>query len=157
MDKKRNAWVDDIEPERYYEWILWKLKQEKDMEQDDPTDDVSDSALKWANASKNQEKTITREEILKKEISSLQECLNNAYKRIVELNDELQNLKDKNSELRALSVEELQKKLVVEKENLEKLIFSHAATPIENPMRIKVARRFVARIKTEINNKALKA
>jgi len=63
----------------------------------------------------------------------------------------------KNSELRALSVEELEKKLVVEKENLEKLIFSHAATPIENPMRIKVARRFVARIKTEISNKALKA
>ena len=63
----------------------------------------------------------------------------------------------KNSELRALSMEELQKKLVVEKENLEKLIFSHAATPIENPMRIKVARRFVARIKTEISNKALKA
>ena len=58
----------------------------------------------------------------------------------------------KNSELRALSLEELQKKLVVEKENLEKLIFSHAATPIENPMRIKVARRFVARIKTEIRN-----
>ena len=28
----------------------------------------------------------------------------------------------KNSELRALSVEELQKKLVIEKENLEKLI-----------------------------------
>ena len=60
----------------------------------------------------------------------------------------------KNSELRALSLEELNKKLIVEKENLEKLIFSHAATPIENPMKIKVARRFVARIKTEINNKA---
>ena len=45
------------------------------------------------------------------------------------------------------------KKLVIEKENLEKLIFSHAATPIENPMKIKVARKFVARIKTEINNK----
>ncbi len=60
----------------------------------------------------------------------------------------------KNSELRALSLEELQKKLLVEKNNLEKLIFSHAATPIENPMRIKVARKFVARIKTEINNKA---
>ncbi len=60
----------------------------------------------------------------------------------------------KNSELRALSLEELQKKLLVEKYNLEKLIFSHAATPIENPMRIKVARKFVARIKTEINNKA---
>ena len=47
----------------------------------------------------------------------------------------------KNSELRALSVDELNKKLVVEKENLEKLIFSHAATPIENPMKIKVARK----------------
>ena len=63
----------------------------------------------------------------------------------------------KHSELRALSDEELEKKFVVEKVNLEKLIFSHAATPIENPMRIKVARRFVARIKTEISNKALKA
>ena len=59
----------------------------------------------------------------------------------------------KNSELRALSVDELNKKLVVEKENLQKLIYSHAATPIENPMKIKVARKFVARIKTEINNK----
>ena len=56
----------------------------------------------------------------------------------------------KNSELRALSVEELEKKLVVEKENLEKLIFSHAATPIENPMRIKVARRFVRERKIKL-------
>ena len=60
----------------------------------------------------------------------------------------------KNSELRALSLEELNKKLIVEKENLEKLIFSHAATSIENPIKIKVARRFDARIQTEINNKA---
>ena len=22
---------DDVEPERYYEWILWKLRKEKDM------------------------------------------------------------------------------------------------------------------------------
>mgnify|MGYP006246871159 CR=1 FL=1 len=63
----------------------------------------------------------------------------------------------KNSELRALSVEELEKKLLFEKENLEKIIFSHASTTIENTKRIKVARRFVARIKTEISNKALKA
>ena len=57
----------------------------------------------------------------------------------------------KNSELRSLSADELNKKLVIEKENLEKLIFSHAATPIENPMKIKVARKFIARIKTQIN------
>ena len=85
--------MDDEEPERYYEWMLWKIRQEKNMEQDDPTDDISDSALKWTTSSKNKEKDITREELLKKEISSLQECLNNAYKRIVELNDELQSLK----------------------------------------------------------------
>lgn len=87
--------MDDEEPERYYEWMLWKLRQERKMEQDDPTDDISDSALKWTTSSTNKEKIITREELLKKEISSLQECLNNAYKRIVELNDELKNLKSK--------------------------------------------------------------
>ena len=36
---------------------------------------------------------------------------------------------------------------------LYKLIFSHAVTAIENPMKIKVARKFVARIKTEIHHK----
>ena len=40
----------------------------------------------------------------------------------------------KNSELRALSLDELNKKLIIEKENLDKLVFSHAVTPIENPI-----------------------
>ena len=62
----------------------------------------------------------------------------------------------KNSELRALSLDELNKKLVIEKENFDKLVFSHAVTAIENPMKIKVARRFVARIKTEIYHKSIK-
>ena len=62
----------------------------------------------------------------------------------------------KNSELRALTLDELNKKLVIEKDNLEKLVFSHAVTAIENPMKIKVARRFVARIKTEIYHKSIK-
>ena len=62
----------------------------------------------------------------------------------------------KNSELRALSLDELNKKLIIEKENLDKLVFSHAVTPIENPMKIKVARKFVARIKTEIYHKSIK-
>ena len=30
----------DPEPERYYDWMLWKLRQEN-MEQDDPTDDIT--------------------------------------------------------------------------------------------------------------------
>ena len=59
----------------------------------------------------------------------------------------------KNSELRALSLDELNKKLIIEKENLDKLVFSHDVTQIENPMKIKIARKFVARIKTEIYHK----
>ena len=31
----------DPEPERYYDWMLWKLRQERKMEQDDPMDDIT--------------------------------------------------------------------------------------------------------------------
>ncbi|MFY0688832.1 MAG: 50S ribosomal protein L29 [Cyclobacteriaceae bacterium] len=61
----------------------------------------------------------------------------------------------KNSELRGLSIEELNGKLVVEKENYGKLKFAHAITPIENPMKIKEARKLIARIQTEIRAKEL--
>ena len=33
----------DPEPERYYDWMLWKLRQEKMKEQDDPMDDITES------------------------------------------------------------------------------------------------------------------
>lgn len=61
----------------------------------------------------------------------------------------------KNSEIIALSLDELKGKLVVEKENFAKLKFAHAITPIENPMRLKVAKKLVARISTEIRAKEL--
>ncbi len=61
----------------------------------------------------------------------------------------------KNSELRGLSLDELQNKLSVEKENYGKLKFAHSITPIENPMKIKEARKLVARIETEIRAKQL--
>ena len=94
MDKSRSAWLDDnIEPQRYYEWILWKLRQEQKME-DDPTDDISVSVHAWTEAS-TKGISMSREDILKHEIATMQKCLNSAYKRIVELNDELKNLKDK--------------------------------------------------------------
>ena len=37
----------DPEPERYYDWMLWKMRQEKDME--DPVDDVTvhNQLTKW--------------------------------------------------------------------------------------------------------------
>ena len=61
----------------------------------------------------------------------------------------------KNSEIKGLSLEELKGKLEAEKENLGKLKFAHAITPVENPMRIKEARKLVARINTEIRAKEL--
>ena len=61
----------------------------------------------------------------------------------------------KNSELRGLSVDELKSKLDVEKDNYQKLQFAHAVTPIENPMKIREARKLIARIHTEIRAKEL--
>ena len=59
----------------------------------------------------------------------------------------------KNSELRSLTEEELKQRLVSEKENVTKLRFAHAISPIENPMKIKEARKLVARISTLLNQK----
>lgn len=61
----------------------------------------------------------------------------------------------KNSELRGLSLDELKNKLVVEKENYNKLKFAHSITPIENPMKIRESRKLVSRISTEIRAKEL--
>lgn len=60
-----------------------------------------------------------------------------------------------NSEIKGLSLEELKSKLVAENEALGKLKFAHAITPIENPMRLKEAKKLVARLNTEIRAKQL--
>ena len=56
----------------------------------------------------------------------------------------------KNSEIKALSLEEMQQKLVSEKEILQKLNFAHAISPIENPMKIKETRKLIARLETAL-------
>jgi large subunit ribosomal protein L29 len=59
----------------------------------------------------------------------------------------------KNADIKALSVEEIREKLKLEEENLQKLKFAHAISPVENPMRIRVTRKLVARLKTELSTK----
>lgn len=59
----------------------------------------------------------------------------------------------KYEELKTFSVDELQQRLVAEQENLIKLKFAHAISPIENPMKIRENRRMIARIKTLITIK----
>ncbi|PLK43562.1 50S ribosomal protein L29 [Emticicia sp. TH156] len=57
----------------------------------------------------------------------------------------------KKSEIQALSVEQLQQSISVEKDRINKLKFAHAITPIENPMRIRQSRRLIAQMLTELN------
>ena len=60
----------------------------------------------------------------------------------------------KNSEIKALIVEELIEKVSAEKETLRKLKFAHSVSPIENPMQIRVQRRLIGRLKTEFTAKS---
>jgi large subunit ribosomal protein L29 len=59
----------------------------------------------------------------------------------------------KNSEIRNLTDEQLVTQLSTEKETLSRLKFAHAISPIENPIRIRQARKLVARINTIIAEK----
>ena len=61
----------------------------------------------------------------------------------------------KNEEIKALSQDELRNRIAAEKENLQKMNFAHAITPIENPMKITKSRKLVARLKTELRAKEL--
>ena len=61
----------------------------------------------------------------------------------------------KNSEIRALTFEELSQKIVSEKEAMQKLKFAHAISPVENPMKLKATRKMIARLKTILRQKQL--
>jgi large subunit ribosomal protein L29 len=57
----------------------------------------------------------------------------------------------KNSEILALSTEEIKAAIKEEKANLRKLKFAHAVSAIENPNRITFVRRTIARLNTELS------
>lgn len=59
----------------------------------------------------------------------------------------------KSSEIKLLSVEDLQDKLVESKKQLSDLKLNHAVSPLENPIQIKNVRRTVSRILTAITAK----
>jgi large subunit ribosomal protein L29 len=61
----------------------------------------------------------------------------------------------KQSEIKELSVEELQEKLAIMKKNYTDLKLAHAISPLESPMQLRKVRRTVARIATELTNREL--
>jgi large subunit ribosomal protein L29 len=62
----------------------------------------------------------------------------------------------KNTEIKGLTLAELNEKVLTERENLRKLKFAHQISSVENPMRIKESRRLIARLKTEVTSKEVK-
>jgi len=61
----------------------------------------------------------------------------------------------KQSEIKDLSVAELQEKLSQTQKTYNDLKMAHALSPIENPLQIRTVRRTVARIATEISKREL--
>ena len=63
----------------------------------------------------------------------------------------------KNSEITALSAEELQERLNTEKANLQNMRFAHAISPLENPMKIRETKRLIAKLSTEVRRREIEA
>jgi len=61
----------------------------------------------------------------------------------------------KNEEIKSMSTDELMEALKSEQDNLTRLRFAHAISPIENPTKIKNSRKTIARIKTALREKEL--
>ncbi|MBL6647293.1 MAG: 50S ribosomal protein L29 [Flavobacteriaceae bacterium] len=61
----------------------------------------------------------------------------------------------KQKEVKELSIDELNEKLVSFKKELSDLKMTHAISPIENPMQIKNLRRTIARINTELTVRSI--
>lgn len=61
----------------------------------------------------------------------------------------------KASEIKELTTQELQDKLVEEKANLAKLRVTHTVSQLENPLKLRDTRRDVARIKTELRRRTI--
>jgi large subunit ribosomal protein L29 len=62
----------------------------------------------------------------------------------------------KTSEIKELTVKEIVEKLQVEKENLVRLKMNHAVSPLDNPMKIKVGKKNIARLQTVLRERELK-
>jgi len=61
----------------------------------------------------------------------------------------------KQSEIKELSVAELQEKLGEIKKSYSDLKLAHAISPLENPIQLRTIRRTVARIATELTKREL--
>jgi large subunit ribosomal protein L29 len=61
----------------------------------------------------------------------------------------------KNSEIKELTTKELEERIDTERAHLTRLKLNHAVSPLDNPLKIKEARKNVARMKTELRKREL--
>lgn len=61
----------------------------------------------------------------------------------------------KTSEIKDLTTEEIREKIETEKAALNKMKMNHAVSPLENPMLIRMTRRNIARLMTELRKREL--
>ncbi len=57
--------------------------------------------------------------------------------------------------IREMSTGELRERLDEENKQLLKLKLNHSVSPLENPMKIQIFRKTIARIKTELQSRAI--
>jgi large subunit ribosomal protein L29 len=63
----------------------------------------------------------------------------------------------KTSEIKELTIKEIVEKLQVEKENLVRLKLNHAVSPLDNPMKIQISKKNIARLRTVLRERELNA
>jgi len=82
----------DPEPERYYDWMLWKLRQEKMEEQDDPMDDITSggSLSGWT-----EKPHLSKEDLFMRDIAEMQSQNHKLLLRVKEQAEEIEKLKKK--------------------------------------------------------------
>ncbi len=61
----------------------------------------------------------------------------------------------KTAEIKELSVKEIQERIETEKSNLTRTKLNHTVSPLDNPMKIRDARKNIARLLTELRKRSL--
>ena len=61
----------------------------------------------------------------------------------------------KTSEIKELTTKEIVERIDNEKENLVRLRLNHAVSPLDNPLKLKEARKNIARLKTVLRQREL--
>ena len=61
----------------------------------------------------------------------------------------------KTREIKELNNKEIQKRMGAENEQLDRLRMNHAISPLDNPLQIKVVRRTIARLATELRQREI--